>query len=84
MVDGLGYPPVQVPGSTFSKKRLIDGSNFLGEIKDGKPHGYGLIVYPANDKQQRDRFGGLEFHLPFAPSVNADTLEQVNSDTEHG
>mmetsp|Transcript_7450 Transcript_7450/g.18614 ORF Transcript_7450/g.18614 Transcript_7450/m.18614 type:complete len:401 (+) Transcript_7450:37-1239(+) len=40
------------------KKLLQDGSIFKGEMRDGKPHGFGAVEYSDNDPKQRVRFAG--------------------------
>lgn len=45
-------------GSKYSQKLLQDGSVFRGEMKEGKPHGFGSVEYSESDPKQRVRFAG--------------------------
>uniref|UniRef100_A0A7S0F0D0 Uncharacterized protein n=1 Tax=Hanusia phi TaxID=3032 RepID=A0A7S0F0D0_9CRYP len=44
--------------SNLSEKVLQDGSVFRGHLKGDKPHGFGSIVYAADDSKQRVKFAG--------------------------
>ena len=37
---------------------IINGQRYVGEHKNGKPHGKGIIYYPANDSYKRKSYEG--------------------------
>mmetsp|Transcript_35393 Transcript_35393/g.110638 ORF Transcript_35393/g.110638 Transcript_35393/m.110638 type:complete len:398 (+) Transcript_35393:306-1499(+) len=42
----------------MSEKVLQDGSRYRGNLRGDKPHGFGSIMYAANDQKQRVKFAG--------------------------
>ncbi|MDF2939389.1 MAG: repeat-containing protein 1 [Gammaproteobacteria bacterium] len=41
-----------------STLKLADGSTYTGDIKDGKPHGNGILIYSATNAFKRKRYEG--------------------------
>lgn len=56
--QGMLAQPQQQPQQQRTGLRLPDGSTYVGDIVDGKPHGNGTLTYSGSDEHGRLRYDG--------------------------